>query len=61
MKVGFEDNWVVEVCTSGTYDASAGKEWNPIYVMVGRKLARKVTVPRVISLTRPSDSRLAPR
>ena len=61
MKVSFEDNWVVEVCTSGTYDADAGKEWNPIYAMVGRKLASKVIVPRAISLARPTDSRLAPR
>ena len=61
MKVGFEDNWNAEVCTSGTFDADAGNEWNPIYVMVGRKLASKVTVPRAISLTRPTDPVLLPR
>ena len=61
MKVSFEDNWVVEVCTSGTYDANAGYEWNPIYAMVGRKKESRVIVPRAISLVRPVDSRLAPR
>ena len=61
MKVSFEDNWIIEVCTSGTYDADAGKEWNPIYAMVGRKLASKVKVPRAISLMRQTDDRLKPR
>ena len=61
MKVSFEDNWVVEVCTSGTYDANAGYEWNPIYALVGRQKESRVIVPRAISLARPADSRLAPR
>ena len=60
-KVSFEDNWVVEVCTSGTYDANAGYEWNPIYAMVGRTKESKVIVPRAFSLTRVTDDRLAPR
>ena len=38
-EVSFEDNWVVEVCTSGTYDANAGYEWNPIYLSGTRKTA----------------------
>ena len=34
MKVSFEDNWVVEVCTSRTYDADAGKEWTHTKLML---------------------------